>query len=107
MSSNTPKYKPTLRPLPKPIRFITRGFVYRQFTWTERFQVLLGFRLLVEIQYCSEHNPGQTQPITKFHMTDKVTQASAMLELRAQNEKEQAAKGVMANTIPDSDKEAK
>lgn len=97
--SNKPK--PTDKILPKPVRFITRGFVYRQFTFKEKLKLLLGYRVLLEIHVASEHNPGQTQPVTHFHLTPMKTQASAMIELRKEVEKQQAKRGVQPNTLPE------
>ncbi len=95
------KSLPTDREVPKPVRFITRGFVYRSFPWRERIKILLGYSLLAEIHIASEHNPGQSQPMTRFHLTAEKTQATALLELRRQVEAEQADKGVTPNSLPE------
>ena len=68
--------------LPKQIRFVTRGFVYRQFTVKERLQILLGYAILAEIHLASEHNPGQSQTVTKFHLTKSTDEADALIALR-------------------------
>lgn len=102
--SNTPNRptgaKPSDRHVPKPIRYITRGFVYRSFLWRERVKILFGYRALLEVHVMSEHNPGQTQPRVEFNLTAKLTQAEAMLELRDRVAQEQAAKGVKPNALP-------
>lgn len=97
---NSQKSLPNDREVPRPIRFITRGFVYREFTWAERFKILLGYRGLLEIHFASEHNPGTTQPVTKFHLTAERTQASALLQLRKEVEADARTRGVEPNTMP-------
>lgn len=98
---NPTKFTPIDRPLPKQIRYTTRGFVFRDFTLIERFKLLMGYRVLVEIHFASEHNPGTSQPMTKFHLTAQRTQATAMLELRDAVTAEQRAKGIKPNTLPE------
>ena len=100
--TSSQKSLPTDREVPKPVRFITRGFVYRSFPWAERFKLLLGYSALVEIHFASEHNPGKTQPVTRFHLTKQRTQATALLELRDQVEAESKARGIEPNTAPKS-----
>lgn len=95
--------KPSDRHIPKEVRFITRGFVYRGFPWRERFKILLGYRALLEVHVMSEHNPGQSQPKVKFNLTSKLTQAEALIELRERVAQEQAANGVEPNTLPEKE----
>jgi hypothetical protein len=101
MPNPLPKSAPIDRPLPKSIRYTTRGFVYCDFELMDRIKMLFGYRILLEIQIASEHNPGTTQPTTKWHLTTQTTLAKAVLELRETVTNEQAAKGVQANKLPE------
>lgn len=76
---------------PKKVRFITRGFVYRQFTWRERLSILLGYSVLLEIHLATEHNPGQSQPVTVFHITSSTNEADALIKVRKEALAEHAA----------------
>lgn len=81
--------------IPKPIRFTTRGFIHRRFTFKERLQILLGYSMMAEIHVASEHNPGQTQPVARFHIMPYKDPAGALVALR-----DEAARSTKPSTSP-------
>jgi hypothetical protein len=57
------------RILPTPARAQIKGVVYRRLTLKERFKLLIGYSMLIEITVACQHSPGKTQPHTKLHLT--------------------------------------
>jgi diadenosine tetraphosphate (Ap4A) HIT family hydrolase len=59
----------TARILPTPARAQIKGVVFRRLTLKERFKLILGYSMLIEITVACQHMPGKTQPHANIHLT--------------------------------------
>lgn len=69
--------------LPTPIRFFTKGVVFRKFTVAERAKIALGFGMIIETTVASQHNPGKTHPFTDLHFVSEIEAADAIHKFKA------------------------
>jgi hypothetical protein len=77
----------TARILPTPARAQIKGVVFRRLTLKERFKLLIGYSMIIDITVACQHSPGKTQPHTKLHLTPEKDGILALARFR----KEQGA----------------
>lgn len=74
--------KPTLRDHVLPTKFtgVVSASWFRQFSFSERLRVLLGYNLAVEIRIVTQHSPGKFQSIVVGETSRNVTASSHVQE---------------------------
>ena len=87
----------TDREVPRPVRFVKSGVIYRKITLKERFLVLLGFNVVLEVHIATEHAPGNMQPLTELHFTGERDVEAARKEVQAKAQAKQRKEGVKIN----------
>jgi hypothetical protein len=96
MPESTPSPKPTGKPIerevPRPVRYFTNGFVFRKLNLRERFKILFGYNLGLEVHIASEHRPGRVQPIVNVRLTPYSDGQTAMEDAKRATLQESAAR---------------
>lgn len=76
------------RILPTPARAQIKGVVFRRLTLKERFKLILGYSMLIEITVACQHSPGKTQPHTTLHLTPEKEGVQALARFRKEQGEE-------------------
>jgi len=62
----------TKRPVPPKFKHVIQAEFYRAFTWTERLQILLGYRSIISVHITVEQKPGMFDPKMTFRTTKEI-----------------------------------
>lgn len=83
----------------QPVRFVVPGYVFKRFTLWERFKVLIGHTVVLEIYLACQHNPGRTQPVSQLHLSPITDERKAIQAVKDEAVKQ---KRIVSDAFPNT-----